>query len=228
MHFLKHLKHLMLALALCGAAPMASCAEADPTNGLGYLFLPDQQNTDSVKKVEVIEFFAYYCPHCYVLEPSLKAWAKKHGENIVFKRVHVSRDANVAPQQRLFFTLEALGLTEQYHDKVFHAMHVERQRLNSDELVFEFVTKQGIDRKKFIDAYGSFGVAAKMRRANEMMNTYKVDAWPMIAMGGRFITSPSLANVGGAKDEAELHAQTLAIMDRLLSYLVLPSKAEKK
>jgi thiol:disulfide interchange protein DsbA len=223
---MRFLKRVMLALALCGIALAALAAAAEPKNGVGYLTLPIQQNTDSGKKVEIIEFFAYYCPHCYVLEPSLKAWVKKHGENIVFKRVHVSRDANVAPQQRLFFTLEALGLAEQYNDKVFHAMHVERLRLNSDDQVFDFIARQGLDRNTFVEAYTSFGVAAKVRRANAMMNTYKVDSWPMIAIGGRFITSPSLANQG-AKDEAELHAQTLAIMDYLLSYLA-PAQVEKK
>src|SRR5689334_8763460 len=78
---------------------------------------------DAGGKVEVIEFFAWYCPHCYAFEPALQAWVKRQGDRIVFKRVHVSRDAGVAPQQRLFFTLEAMGLLDQYHDKVFAAMH---------------------------------------------------------------------------------------------------------
>ena len=221
---MRFLKQILLAFTLLGACALgATGAQAEPKNGAQYQTLPNQQNTDSGKKIEVIEFFAYYCPHCHVLEPVLKAWVKKHADNIVFKRVHISRDPSVAPQQRLFFTLEALGLTEQYHDKVFHAMHVERNRLNTDGMVFDFIAKQGIDRKQFIDAYNSFGVGAKVRRAGEMMGTYKVDSWPMIAIDGRFITSPSLANQN-AKDEAELHAQTLAVMD----YLVAKAKAEKK
>jgi hypothetical protein len=98
----------------------------------------------------------------------------------VFRRVHVSRDANVAPQQRLFFTLEAMGLLEQYHDKVFAAMHVERLRLNSDEQVFDWAAKNGIDRASFIDTYRSFGIQQRLRRADAMMDAYRVDRWPMV------------------------------------------------
>ena len=220
------LKTLLLALTLCGAAVAAHASPAEPKNGVEYLTLPTPQPTSAGKKVEVTEFFAYYCPHCYALEPELSAWVKKQGDNIVFKRIHVQRDENVAPQQCLFFTLEALGIDEQYNTKVFKEMHVEHNRLNRDEAVFDFVEKQGIERKKFIDAYRSFGVAAKVRRANAMMEAYKVDSWPMIAIDGRFITSPSMANEGSksAQTEAQLHAQALTVMD----FLIAKAKAEKK
>lgn len=220
------LKQIACAAILGGAALAALASPAAPQNGVEYHTLPTAQYTESGKKIEVTEFFAYYCPHCYVLDPALAAWVKKQGDNIVFKRIHVERDENVAPQQRLFFTLEALGLGEQYNGKVFQAIHVEHNRLNRDEAVFDFIEKQGIDRKKFMDAYRSFGVAAKVRRANAMMVSYKVDSWPMIAVDGRFITSPSLANEGTkeAQNEAQLGAQALQVMD----FLVAKAKAEKK
>ena len=209
------LKKIWLVLTLCA---MALGASAEPKNGVDYKTLPTAQATEAGKKIEVTEFFAYYCPHCNAFQPALSAWAKAQGASIVFKRIHVGNGASILPQQRLFFTLEALGLQEQLDAKVFHAMHVDRLRLNSDELVFDFIAKQGVDRKKFIDAYNSFGVAAKVRRANAMMEAYQVDSWPLIAIDGRFITSPSLANSGGkpASNEAELHAKVLAVMDHLV------------
>ncbi len=209
------LKKIWLVLTLCA---MALGASAEPKNGVDYKTLPTAQTTEAGKKIEVTEFFAYYCPHCNAFQPALSAWAKAQGASIVFKRIHVGNGASILPQQRLFFTLEALGLQEQLDAKVFHAMHVDRLRLNSDELVADFIAKQGVDRKKFIDAYNSFGVAAKVRRANAMMEAYQVDSWPLIAIDGRFITSPSLTNSGGkpASNEAELHAKVLAVMDHLV------------
>ena len=42
----------------------------------------------------------------------------------MFKRVHVTSDPRVAPQQRLYYTLEALGIVEQVpHQKAFDAIH---------------------------------------------------------------------------------------------------------
>jgi thiol:disulfide interchange protein DsbA len=208
------LKKILLALALCGVALGAS---AELKNGVDYKTLPTAQPTESGKKIEVTEFFAYSCPHCNAFQPSLSAWAKAQSANIVFKRIHVGNGASNLPQQRLFFTLEALGLQEQLDAKVFHAMHVDRLRLNSDELVFDFIAKQGVDRKKFTDAYNSFGVAARVRRANAMMEAYQVDSWPLIAIDGRLITSPALASSAKpARNEAELHANVLAVMDHLV------------
>jgi thiol:disulfide interchange protein DsbA len=204
---------------LLGLAAAGSVFAAEPKDGVEYLTLPNPQPIDTGRKVEVIEFFAYYCPHCYAFEPRLAAWVKQQGDNIVFKRVHVSRDANVAPQQRLFFTLEAMGLLEQYHDKVFAAMHVERQRLNSDEQVFDWIAKNGIDRARFIDTYRSFGIQQRLRRADAMMDAYRVDRWPVIAVGGRWLTSPSHASehAGEARTEAQQVEAVLPVMDYLVA-----------
>ena len=223
---MRFLKKLLFAAALCGAAMGASASPAEPKNGVEYETLPTPQATDSGNKIEVTEFFAYYCPHCNVLEPQLAAWVKKQGDNIVFKRVHVSRDDSVAPQQRLFFTLQAMGLLDKLHAKVFNAMHVERNRLATDDAVFDFVAKQGVDRQKFIDTYRSMGISARVRKTDAMMQAYNVTFWPMIAIDGRYITSPSQANQGSksAQNEEQLNAQALTVMD----VLVAKAKAEKK
>lgn len=216
MHFFKK---IVLTLALCSAAITTTARAAEPKNEVDFLTLATPQNTDSGKKIEVTEFFAYYCPHCNAFEPSLEAWVKKQGDHIVFKRVHVPYDERVLPQQRLFFTLEALGLTEQYHQKIYHAMHFEHLRLNSDELVYDFIEKQGVDRKKFIAAYTSFGVDARLRRGNAMMQAYKINSWPTVAIDGRFLTSPSQAgqSLGQGHSDAELDTAVLKVMDFLLA-----------
>lgn len=223
---MRFLKKILFAAALCTAAMGASASPGEPKNGVEYETLATPQATESGKKIEVTEFFAYYCPHCNVLEPQLAAWVKKQGDNIVFKRVHVSRDDSVAPQQRLFFTLQAMGLVDKLHTSVFQAMHVERNRLATDDAVFDFVAKQGVDRQKFIDTYRSMGVSARVRRADAMMQGYNVTFWPMIAIDGRYITSPSQADQGSksAKNEEQLNAQALTVMD----VLVAKAKAEKK
>jgi thiol:disulfide interchange protein DsbA len=211
--------------ALLGLAAAGSAFAAEPRDGVEYLTLPSPQPTDSGRKVEVIEFFAYYCPHCYAFEPALRAWVRQQGDNIVFKRVHVSRDANVAPQQRLFFTLDAMGLLEQYHDKVFAAMHVDRLRLNSDEQVFDWITRNGIDRAKFIDTYRSFGIQQRLRRADAMMDAYHIDRWPMLVVGGRYLTSPSHANEAAiAAGEARTEAQQGQVVLQVMDYLVAKAR----
>jgi thiol:disulfide interchange protein DsbA len=213
-------------LGLAAGFAAVSARAADPQAGSQYVVLPSPQPTDTGKKVEVIEFFAYYCPHCYAFEPALEAWVKKQGDNIVFKRVHVPRDANVLPQQRLFYTLDAMGLLGQYHQKAFDAMHQQHLRLSSDEQVFDWVGANGIDRAKFIETYRSFGIQARLRRASAMMDTYGVDRWPLVVIDGRFITSPSHAGAGAPADSTEAQQQQLAL--QIMDFLVATAKADKR
>jgi protein dithiol oxidoreductase (disulfide-forming) len=209
--------------ALAAGAMPPACA-AEPQAGNQYLTLATAQPTDTGKKVEVIEFFAYYCPHCQAFEPQLAAWVKKQGADIVFKRVHVTAGASALPQQRLFYTLDAMGLLEQYHAKVFDAMHVQRLRLGSDEQVLDWAANAGIDRAKFTDVYRSFGIQARLRRATAMMDAYGVEYWPMIVVDGRFVTSPSQAGKSlQGSSEAEQQQAALGIMD----FLVAKAKADK-
>jgi thiol:disulfide interchange protein DsbA len=219
-------RRLLCTSALLALAGASAAAPAEPKAGSQYLVLPVAQNTDAGKKVEVIEFFAYYCPHCYAFEPLLAEWVKKQGANIVFKRVHVPAGASVLPQQRLFYTLDALGLLGQYHEKVFNAMHVERLRLSSDEEVFDWAAKAGIEPARFRDTYRSFGVQARISQADAKAQAYRVNYWPLVAIDGRFLTSPSQASQGkqDTLSEAEQQQAALQVMD----YLVGRAKADRQ
>jgi thiol:disulfide interchange protein DsbA len=197
----------------------AFAAPAEPQDGVEYQTLASPQPTDTGSKVEVIEFFAYYCPHCYAFEPGLEAWVKAQGENIVFKRVHVSGGAAVAPQQRLFYTLDAMGLLPQYHQKVFDAIHVEHQRLANDEQVLDWAAKNGIDRAKFAAVYNSFGIGARVRRVDSLMDAYHVEFWPLVVIDGRYLTSPTHAGkrMPEGSSEAQQQQATLQVMDALVA-----------
>jgi thiol:disulfide interchange protein DsbA len=213
-------------LGLAAGFTTMSASAADPQAGAQYLVLPAAQPTDTGRQVEVIEFFAYYCPHCYAFEPALEAWVKKQGDNIVFKRVHIQGGAGVLPQQRLFYTLDAMGLLNQYHQKVFDAMHQQHLRLSSDEQVFDWVAASGIDRAKFVDTYRSFGIQARLRRAAAMMDSYGVDRWPLVVVDGRFVTSPSHAGAGAPEGTPEAQQQQAAL--QVMDFLVAKAKADKK
>ncbi|MYM89713.1 thioredoxin domain-containing protein [Rugamonas sp. FT82W] len=223
---MRFMKFVVGALMLSVAA-LSSASPADPKNGVEYRTLATPQPVDSGKKVEVIEFFDYACPHCFAFDPTLSAWVKKQGDNIVFKRMHISRSGTDLPQEKMFFTLSAMGLmNDAMNTKIFTEMHVSRNRMNRDELAFDFAAKQGVDRQKFIEIYRGLGVAGSVRRSMSMMDAYGVDSWPMIAIDGKYVTSPTMANEGSksATSEAELHAQAVQVMD----FLVAKAKAEKK
>jgi thiol:disulfide interchange protein DsbA len=211
-----------LRFALVAASLIASTAFASPTdpkNGVEYTTLAQPQPTQTVgKKVEVIEFFMYHCPHCNVLEPRFEQWVKKQGDNIVLKRVHMPYSGPNDPEAHLYLTLEAMGRLGDMHQKVFKAIHVDRVRMNSDEAVINWVAKNGIDRAKFLEVWNSFGVTTKLRRLNQVIATYKVDGVPAVVIDGKYMTSPSqIAAATGARNEAELYQSMIQVMDALVA-----------
>jgi thiol:disulfide interchange protein DsbA len=219
------IQKLFFALALAAAAGAHASAD-QPVSGREYLVLPEIQNTDAGAKIEVTEFFSYACPHCNAFEPALSAWVAKNQGRVAFKRVHVAFNAAEVPLQRLYSTLEAMGVTEQNHAKVFEAIHVKRTRLTSDEAVFEWAQSVGLDRVKFTDAYRSFGTQARVNRAKTLATNYKINQWPMIAVDGRFLTSPHQVGsaVNPALGEADSQQGVLKVMDTLVTRAL----AEKK
>ncbi len=180
--------------------------------GKDYLSLERPVPTDvGPGKVELIEFFWYSCPHCNAFEPTFVQWIRNAPKDVVVRRVPVAFRDDFAPQQRLYYTLEAMDLIETVHPKVFHAIHVERLPLNSDALIQSWIEKQGVDGKKFADTYKSFGVAGKVKRAVQLQNEFRVEGVPSLGIAGRFYTDGSLA---GNMERALKVAESLLMQAR--------------
>ncbi|MEY2782192.1 MAG: Thiol:disulfide interchange protein DsbA precursor [Pseudomonadota bacterium] len=162
-------------------------------------------------KVELIEFFWYSCPHCHAFEPAFGQWVKNAPKDVVVRRIPVSFRDDFAPQQRLFFTLEAMNLLDSLHVKVFNAVHVEKQPLNTDASILAWAQKQGVDKAKFEETYKSFGVASKLKRAVQLQNDFKVEGVPSLGIAGRYYTDGSLA---GNMDRALKVAESLIAQTR--------------
>ncbi|MBC5764100.1 thiol:disulfide interchange protein DsbA/DsbL [Ramlibacter albus] len=144
-------------------------------------------------KVEVVEFFWYACPHCNAFEPQLVAWAKKLPQDVVLKRVPVQFNESFEPQQRLFYTLEAMGKLEDVHNKVFQAIHGEKIKLERFEQIAPWVEKQGVDKAKFTEMFNSFSIATKARKAAQLANDYRIEGVPTLGVAGRWWTDGSAA-----------------------------------
>lgn len=205
-------------LALGVAASPAFASVTAPVSGVEYTTLAAPQAVPAGKKVEVIEFFMYHCPHCNALEPQLSEWVKKQGDNIVMKRVHFPSSGPNDPEAHLYLTLEAMGKLPEFHAKVFRAVHVERVRLNSDEAVLNWAVKSGLDRAKFLDAWNSFGVQTKLKRLSAMISSYKVEFAPVLVIDGKYMTAPSMvATSDKTRDEQQLFRSTLQVADFLVA-----------
>jgi len=197
------MKRRDFSLAAIGAAavtglPLAVQAQGPaaakkPVEGTDYLSLDKRVPTDvGAGKIEVIEFFWYSCPHCNAFEPQFAAWKKVAPKDVVVQRVPVRFRDDFEPQQRAYYVFESLNMVDALHGKLFHAIHTERQQLNSPQALAAWADKNGLPEKKFIETYNSFGVASKARRATQLQEAFKVQGVPALGIAGRFYTDGSL------------------------------------
>lgn len=169
-------------------------AQRRPEEGKDFRVLDKRAPVEApAGKIEVVEFFWYSCPHCNAFEPRLTAWLKNLPADVSFRRVPVAFRDDFVPQQRLFYTLEAMGRIDDLHAKVFHEIHQNRQPTNREDLILAFVEKNGVDKAKFQELYNSFAVSTKARRARQLQDQYQVDGVPAMGVAGRWYTDGTLA-----------------------------------
>ena len=176
----------MLAVAALGFAAAGTLAQP-------FSPIEPPQPTDGGGKIEVIEFFWYGCPHCYSLEPNVVSWAKNAPKDVVFKRVPAVPSDAWADAARMFYTLEAMGKLDEYHQKVFDAIHKSNVNMNNKKFRDEWLGKNGIDPAKYAEMEKSFSVATKVNRAKQLTYAYKVDSVPRITVNGKYYTSAEKA-----------------------------------
>ena len=151
------------------------------------------QPTEAGGKVEVIEFFWYGCPHCYSLEPAVVTWAKKATADVVFKRVPALPSDSWGEGARMFYTLESMGKLEEFHQKVFDAIHKQNVNMSNKKARDEWLQKNGIDPAKYAEIEKSFTVATKVNRAKQMTYAYRVESVPRVVVNGKYVVTAEQA-----------------------------------
>ncbi|HEY9280756.1 MAG TPA: thiol:disulfide interchange protein DsbA/DsbL [Eoetvoesiella sp.] len=204
MSFKNLVMRVFAVVALGSASLFAPVAQAQ-TSGEPYAVIDPVQPSDTPGKTEVLEFFAYSCVHCATMEPMLEKWTKTLPDNVVFKPVPVAFNASMADLQKLYYTLESLGRLD-LHAAVFKALHDERKPIYDAKAITNWAVDKGIDRAQFEAAFNSFGINTKVSRANELAQTYKIQGTPTLAVGGKYVTSPSMT---GTYESAITEAQKL-------------------
>ena len=188
------LKRLFCLATLLGLL-VAGSAGAQPLAGRDYTRITPPQPTDSGKKIEVLEFFWYGCIHCYNLEAPLKVWLKRKPADVEFRLVPAVFDPSWVPLTRTYYALDAMGLTDRFHDEIFTVIHKDRQRgIATDPRIMAdwLATKGGVDKQKFLDTYNSFAVNGRAQRSADMTRSYDVPGTPALVIDGKYVTAPSM------------------------------------
>ncbi len=174
-------------------------AQADIGDVFGqYQDIKPPLGTQSGSKIEIVEMFWYGCPHCYNFEPHIEKMVKKLPEDVVFRKVPAVFRKGWEPHARAFFAAQALGIEERTTPALFHALHREGRKINSEEALADFFAARGVDREAFVKTYRSFAVSNKVRQAKIYTEKSGIDGVPAVIVNGKYRTSGSMS--GGLVD----------------------------
>lgn len=203
------MRRLILQL-LCVLAWFAATAAwpADLVEGKDYVRLKNPQPVETGKKIEVIEFFSYGCPHCSDLEPILQAWLKTLPPDVQLRRVPVMFQQRWEALAKIYYTLDAMGEEARLSPEVFRAIHAEGLPLYDDKAFFDWAARHGLDRAKVAEVYNSFGVASKFTRAKVLAQTFNIQSVPTMIVDGKFVT---------ASDRVGTHEKLPPVLDALIA-----------
>lgn len=203
------LRVVSAALFFSLAATVASAQVA----GKDFQPVNPPQPTETGKKIEVIEFFSYACPHCYSLQAPLRTWLKRKPADVEFRRVPAVFQDSWMPFARIYYTLETMGAVDKVHHDVFAAIHDQKVRLQDPKVLFDWAGTKGVDKQKFMDTYNSFTVQSRTQRATDVTRRYDVQFTPALVVDGRYLTGPSMTATGNSVD----YDRFFKVLDQLIA-----------
>jgi thiol:disulfide interchange protein DsbA len=196
----------MMVVGALAVLAFSSAGAIDMVEGKQYTRIKNAQAPEKGRKIEVIEFFSYGCPHCNDLEPFLQSWMKTVPADVQFVRVPVTFQTQWIALPKIYYTLEAMGEAQRLSPEVFKAIHVSNIQLNQDKAFFDWAASKGLDRAKVADIYSSFAIDSKLKRAKVLAQDYNVQAVPTLIVDGKFMTSSSALSGGHSSVPAALDA----------------------
>jgi len=137
---------------------------------------------------QVLEFFSFYCGHCYKFEPLMESLVKNLPANIEVKKNHVNFiGKEMGPQlTQAYAAAEVLNVGDKVAHLIFDQIHAQGKPIHGKQGVLEIFEKAGISNAEAEGALLSFpvtGIASQMKRNTE---TFNIRGVPALIVNGKY------------------------------------------
>ena len=177
------IKHFIYVLLL--SVLMAQGAYAQK-----YIQISTEKQQES-KDIIIYEFFWYGCPHCYNLEPTMDRIEADLDKDTKIVKVPVALRDSWLPHAKLYYALKQMGKIDDMHNLIFEEIHIENNRLSSEQQIVDFLSRFDINIDEFKQLYNSFGTEARVKKSSNLARKYQINSVPTIIVNGKFLTSGS-------------------------------------
>ena len=175
-----------------------------PEPGVNFKPTKEVIPTESKDKIEVVELFWYGCVHCYNMDPYLDKWADDLPKDVTFKRVPAIPRKDWVESAKAYYALESLGLVNKLHEKLFDAIHKEKEfKHNDTKALINWIALEGkLDIKEVESAFNSFSMKAKLSRSFKIFKAIGATGVPTMVIDGKYFTSSTMA--GGEQNAIDI------------------------
>lgn len=158
-----------------------------------YAQISTEKQTDS-DQIIIYEFFWYGCPHCFNLEPTMDRIEADLDKDAKVVKVPVALRDSWLPHAKLYYSLSQMDKIDNIHNLIFEEIHIENNRLDNEDVMAQFLGKNGIDTKDFSEKYNSYGTEARIKKASNLARKYQINSVPTIVVNGKYLTSGSFVS----------------------------------
>ena len=209
----RHCAQRRTALRWLAASPLlslrwaaAQSERSELMEDVDYVVIP-RQRLSNTERIEVAYFFYYGCQWCFKFEPVIGEWLKQKPVDVSFRRIPALRNTRWITLTRAYYAFDALGLLPKLHAKAFNAFHRDDVNLQSESELFEWVARQGVDRKRFEEVFRSDAVTTRMMDSRALTDAFQIESTPSVAVDGRYLTNSGMT--GGV-------GQLMVVVDELV------------
>ncbi|GLX87072.1 thiol:disulfide interchange protein [Thalassotalea loyana] len=196
----------LIALLFCLALPTLPVEAAKFTEGDYYVTLASEPS----KKMEITEYFSFYCPACFKQEPFMNELKASMPEGAVFRKNHVDgmpkRDMSVEHSlTKALVTAQHLKSEDKLVPAIFNYIHVKGADFSNDNDIRNLFLRNGVSAKDFDKAFASFSVnvkAKQMQKNTQAIRAQGHRAVPTLIINNKY--KPVLDNIKSYDEYKEL------------------------
>ncbi len=159
---------VLLSLALAFSASAQAAVE-----GVDYTVLKKPIPQQDASKIEVLEFFGYFCVHCQNFDPVLLSYSKTFPKDVYLRTEHVVWMPEMLGLARVAAAVNASGLKYQANPAIF-------------KVKSWAAAQKSFDSKKLIAAYDAPASLAAAKKMQSLTETYRIDGTPDVIVGGKY------------------------------------------
>ncbi len=157
------------------------------------------RNPQPTEKPTVVEFFAYFCPHCSKLEPKVRAWEKKLPKSVSFIKVPLTLGHNQARvYSRAFYLGKKLGVFDKSHKRIFRDFHSKGIQIQTDQQLKKLFLDLGVTEQAFDTAISDPSINQQVEKAEQLAKQFGIISVPGFVVNGQYFTD--VAKAGGERE----------------------------